>query len=107
MTNSALVTLSEVLQVRGEPLKEEELWSVIEEAAQLFSTIFLQGCTMKQHNSLELYLGNNSSDYVLTPDNLALRSNGSFELIQHEETDIQSAYLPPEANSFNPDAEKV
>ncbi|XP_052589884.1 FERM and PDZ domain-containing protein 2 isoform X1 [Peromyscus californicus insignis] len=65
--NSASVTLASALQVRGEALSEEEIWSLLSLAAE----------------RLLEDLRNDSSDYVVCPWSLLLSAAGSLSFQDH------------------------
>ncbi|XP_049996706.1 FERM and PDZ domain-containing protein 2 isoform X6 [Alexandromys fortis] len=65
--NAASVTLASALQVRGEALSEEEIWSLLSMAAE----------------RLLEDLRNDSSDYVICPWSLLLSATGSVSFQDH------------------------
>ncbi|XP_028396908.1 tyrosine-protein phosphatase non-receptor type 13-like [Dendronephthya gigantea] len=87
------VTLAEILEVKGSPLNEEEIWAVLSHAGKAIERVLSDG-RGKQHGQPSL---------VISPDTLVLSHFGHVKISKHigREKTKNPTYRAPELNSRN------
>jgi hypothetical protein len=84
------VTLSEVVQVAGRPLKERSLWALLKQASE------------------SVQAAGGSPGLFITPESILLRPGGQVEVLDGIYDDEQSQFVAPESRFGSQlDKEKV
>ncbi|KAK3601912.1 hypothetical protein CHS0354_041851 [Potamilus streckersoni] len=83
---SVVVTLSDVLEVRGGPLSETEIWGVLCQGAEVLQDLFTAGQAI---NELGL-------SFVINPDTLGTCLDGQIQLEHGSKVQQCAKYLAPE-----------
>ncbi|XP_065071560.1 tyrosine-protein phosphatase non-receptor type 13-like isoform X2 [Rhopilema esculentum] len=93
--SSNQVTLSEVLEVRGSPLYEDELWALVYEICDAIKNIFLTGNVRYLHGVHK----------VICPENIILCGSGKVKFATATEDDLvfDRRFIPPEKYTFKED----
>ncbi|XP_063969005.1 tyrosine-protein phosphatase non-receptor type 13-like isoform X2 [Lytechinus pictus] len=86
--SSIQVSLSEVLQVRGGPLEEEELWSILCQSCKAIQDIFIQGRAIES----------DGPSFVVSPYTVLFSPSGTVQFAESIDVTLPNIanYLPPE-----------
>ncbi|XP_030835107.1 tyrosine-protein phosphatase non-receptor type 13 isoform X4 [Strongylocentrotus purpuratus] len=86
--SSIQVSLSEVLQVRGGPLEEEELWSILCQSCKAIQDTFIQGRAIEA----------DGPSFVVSPYTVLFSPSGSVQFAESIDVTLPNIanYLPPE-----------
>ncbi|XP_072164796.1 tyrosine-protein phosphatase non-receptor type 13-like [Diadema setosum] len=88
VSSSIQVSLSEVLQVRGAPLEEEELWSILCQSCKAIQDIFIRGHAVAA----------DGPSFVVSPYTILFNPSGTVKFAESIDVTLPNIanYLPPE-----------